>query len=159
MVGSATEVEEVATEVGGAGRELVGLGAHATGAAASAAHAIRAPVILFIPTGRYRASSRPATAPQPDLGQPPSTWQPFARARSRAISVAMDFSPTAREIEFLGTAKRLMEGRVYPLEAKLLETKSFRAVLPELERARDEVRAAGLFAPQLGRTTAAQGCR
>ncbi len=68
MVGSATEVEEVATEVGGAGPELVGLGAHATGAAASAAHAIRAPVILFIPTGRYRASSRPATAPQPDLG-------------------------------------------------------------------------------------------
>ena len=51
----------------------------------------------------------------------------------------MDFSPTAREIEFLGTAKRLMEGRVYPLEAKLLESKSFRAVLPELERVRDEV--------------------
>ncbi len=63
----------------------------------------------------------------------------------------MDFSPTAREIEFLGTAKRLMEGRVYPLEAKLLESKSFRAVLPELERVRDEVRAAGLFAPQLGK--------
>jgi alkylation response protein AidB-like acyl-CoA dehydrogenase len=63
----------------------------------------------------------------------------------------MDFGLTEREKGILETARTIMKRDVYPLEALLLERKSFKAILPELGRAREAVRAAGLFAPQLGK--------
>lgn len=60
-----------------------------------------------------------------------------------------EFSTPPSVVEILERVRSLMKAEVLPIERALLDTKSFRAILPELERARDAVRAAGLFAPQL----------
>jgi len=61
----------------------------------------------------------------------------------------MDFSTPPELAANLRTARDIVEGDLFPLERVFGERKSFRAMLPDLERVRDKVRAAGLFAPQM----------
>ncbi len=61
----------------------------------------------------------------------------------------MDFSTPPDLAEKLRVARSIVEGDLYPLERVYGERKSFRAMLPELAKVREKVKAAGLFAPQL----------
>jgi alkylation response protein AidB-like acyl-CoA dehydrogenase len=63
----------------------------------------------------------------------------------------MDFSPTPRTAEILATAQRFVRDRVLPLEAELLAGATFKSLLPKLAVLRDEVRAMGLFLPQIAK--------
>lgn len=60
----------------------------------------------------------------------------------------MDFARPAHVDALLDRARALLDAHVVPLEGRLLE-EGFNAILPDLERARAEVRAAGLWAPAL----------
>jgi alkylation response protein AidB-like acyl-CoA dehydrogenase len=59
----------------------------------------------------------------------------------------MDFSTPPELAELLERAKQLMDSEVYPLESTARE--SFEAVLPAANSARDRIKAAGLWAPQM----------
>lgn len=59
----------------------------------------------------------------------------------------MDFSTPPELAELLERAKQLMESEVYPLESTARE--SFEAVLPAANSARERIKAAGLWAPQM----------
>lgn len=60
----------------------------------------------------------------------------------------MDFARPAHVDALLDRARALLDAHVVPLEGRLLG-EGFNAILPDLERARAEVRAAGLWAPAL----------
>ncbi|PKN56773.1 MAG: acyl-CoA dehydrogenase [Deltaproteobacteria bacterium HGW-Deltaproteobacteria-14] len=60
----------------------------------------------------------------------------------------MDFARPAHVDALLERARALLDAHVVPLEGRLME-EGFAAVLPELEHARAQVRAAGLWAPAL----------
>lgn len=62
----------------------------------------------------------------------------------------MDFSLPAAVQELTAKVRAFLASRVYPLEPALA-TGTFRELLPELRRLRDEVKAQGLWAPQLPR--------
>jgi alkylation response protein AidB-like acyl-CoA dehydrogenase len=59
----------------------------------------------------------------------------------------MDFSTPPELAALLERAKELMESEVYPLESTARE--SFEAVLPAADSARERIKAAGLWAPQM----------
>lgn len=59
----------------------------------------------------------------------------------------MDFSETDRVKAVAARVRKIVDERIIPLEAEIARVGSFRAMLPELEAVRDEVRREGLFAP------------
>lgn len=61
----------------------------------------------------------------------------------------MDFAKTPKLASILERVRGFVETEVHPLERELFARKSFKAVEPELARAREKVKALGLFAPQL----------
>lgn len=69
----------------------------------------------------------------------------------------MDFSPTPRTAEILATAQRFVHERVIPLEAELCAGRPFKSLLPRLAALRDEVRALGLFLPQISKSHGGAG--
>ena len=60
----------------------------------------------------------------------------------------MDLSTSDRLKALLPVAERFLEEHAYPLEPEVAK-RGFAACLPELARARDEVKKLGLFAPQI----------
>jgi alkylation response protein AidB-like acyl-CoA dehydrogenase len=67
----------------------------------------------------------------------------------------MDFSIPETARGLIATLRPFMEGEVYPLEAAA--ARSFRAVLPELQKKRARVKELGLWAPQLPRQYGGMG--
>lgn len=61
----------------------------------------------------------------------------------------MDFSQPARVREIVGAIRAFFESDIVPLERELLARRSFKAMLPELGRAREKVKSLGLWAPHL----------
>src|SRR5262249_50191385 len=61
----------------------------------------------------------------------------------------MDFSLPSRTNDILSRVRAIMRESVEPLEQELARRGSWRALLPELARARQIVKDAGLWAPQL----------
>jgi len=62
----------------------------------------------------------------------------------------MDFSTPAPTAELLGRVRAFLDERVYPVEAELLAL-GFPAAVPRLQALRAEVRAAGLWLPQMSK--------
>src|SRR5688500_19930666 len=60
----------------------------------------------------------------------------------------MDFSTPAAIGELCGRVRRIVEDELFPLERVFLD-RGWSAVLPAMEVARERVKAAGLWAPQL----------
>ncbi|TNF26764.1 MAG: acyl-CoA dehydrogenase [Deltaproteobacteria bacterium] len=60
----------------------------------------------------------------------------------------MDFARSARVEDLVTRARALLDAHVVPLEGRLM-AEGFNAVAPDLERAREAVREAGLWAPAL----------
>ncbi len=61
----------------------------------------------------------------------------------------MDFSLSPRIDEITTKIRALFESDVLPLERELLAKRGFKALLPEIARAREKVKALGLYAPHL----------
>ena len=69
----------------------------------------------------------------------------------------MDFSPSPKVTPIVEQIRAFFESDVVPLERELGVKKSFRALLPELARAREKVKSLGLWAPQLPREWGGMG--
>ena len=73
------------------------------------------------------------------------------------ISAPMDFSISPEVESAVRKVREFVTRELYPLESALAERRGFRALLPELEKLRDKVRALGLFAPHLPATWGGAG--
>ena len=68
----------------------------------------------------------------------------------------MDFAVSDKMQKLLADIRAFMEREVYPLEAELAG-KPFRVLLPQLEKRREQVRAMGLWVPQLPKESGGVG--
>jgi alkylation response protein AidB-like acyl-CoA dehydrogenase len=65
------------------------------------------------------------------------------------LEVGMDFAPSPRTTALLEKVRNFLETDVFPLEKELFARKGWKSMEPELERARQKAKDAGLWAPQL----------
>src|SRR6266508_3979799 len=68
----------------------------------------------------------------------------------------MDFAISDQMQQLLGKVRAFMEREVYPLEVEAA-TKSFRQLLPTLREKREQVKALGLWLPQIPREFGGMG--